>query len=357
MLFYWGLWLFVLIVWIIDQNVQGSSKKSLVFFFAFLVILSVLIGGRIDVGSDWWSYYYFYETGFFEITGEKMDFLFQQIRDLLYKTGRPFGFFSLIISLISLFSLFYAIKKSDIRDCWLAFLVYLSISFCHFQLNVIRFGVLASLMLLGFVFKAKGEMRKGLLCILLGIGFHKSGFFFLLLYPFIDRKLGGKTLFLSLIMAVVFFFFGLMNQFSALILTASQSLGFDNYTDFGRWGTVSFSIGLLGKIFIWAYAYYFNKRLYETNSLFRCSVNLLFGVILLSLALAQYAVFIERIGNALSMSLMFIIPILINKEKGSAKIVMGSLFVIYLMLYYPLAWNREEAHMLPFITHINYLFM
>lgn len=356
MAFYWGLWVFVCFLGCLGLSNAKYSRKVNAVFYVFLVVLAAIIGAREYVGSDWGSYKQFYEAGY-DMTGrDQMEFLFQFIRDTLFKLGFTYGFFSFIIALMSLTALYKALELAKINNYWIAFLVYLSMFFCHYQLNVIRHGALASFVLLAYVYRANGFTLKGLFCLLIGVGFHKIGLFFLLFYPFINKTINTKILLLALGIGLGFFAVGISRFFTPSITLISAYLELDGYLDIDRWGTVGLSVGLIGKLFIFLYAYFFNKELYESNSIFRTSVNLLLISVVFNLALAQYAVIVERLVNAISMSLVIVIPYLISNTRGQNKYLLSGLFFLYLFLYYPIVWNREEADMLPFITHLSNLF-
>lgn len=356
MAFYWGLWIFVCLLGCLELCNAKFFKKGNAAFLVFLIFIATIIGGREFVGSDWESYKQFYESGY-DMTGrDQMEVLFQFIRDALFKLGFTYGFFSFIIALISLTALYKALKLARVNNYWIAFLVYLSMFFCHYQLNVIRHGALASFVLLAYVYRANGFTFKGILCLLVGIGFHKIGLFFLLFYPFINKTVNTKILLLTLGIGLTFFAVGISRFFTPSITLISAYLELDGYLNIDRWGTVGLSIGLIGKLLIFLYSYFFNKDLYESNGVFRSSVNLLLISIALNLALAQYAVIVERVVNAISMSLVIVIPYLISNTRGQNKYLLSGLFFLYLFLYYPIVWNRDEADMLPFVTHLSNLF-
>ena len=358
-MFYWGLWWLVALFSIIlsRKMIKSNSTYGALYFFIFL--LAIIIGGREYVGTDWESYKQFYEFGYDSTGRENMDFLFQGLRNLFTKIGFSYGFFSFIVSLFSLTALCKSFKIAEVNNCWLAFLVYLSMFLCNYQFNVIRHGAMASFVLLSFMYKAKDCTLKSLISLLLAVGFHKIGIIFLLLFPIINRSFNSKLILWIFVFAILVFISGLGGTGLSIFTYLAINMGFEGYLDIAHWGPASsgISIGQLGKILIFFYSFIFRRKLYESSSIFRVSVNLLFISIISNLLFNDFAVFTERVVNAMSMSLVIILPYLLKISSGSSKVLFYMVVLAYLFLYYPMVWNRDEANMLPFVFNLRSLFV
>ena len=261
MFFYWGLWFFVAMMTLLWRDKQAKSFNNILL--CLLLILAVLVGARENVGVDWEHYKYYYETGenFYGKIVTGTEYFYHFLVRVCNKAGLSFGCFLLLLSLLSLLTLRKAILLSGVPNTWFVFLGYLSFVFCNYQFNIVRHGVMASLMILAYVYRARNENKKGIICMLLGIGFHISGLFLVGLYPFINKKIEERTLIVIGAILVLLILLGLNTTVSIYIAPFASELGYDSYLDTQKWGTADFSLGTFGSIVIYSYAYFFKKKL------------------------------------------------------------------------------------------------
>jgi len=375
MFFYWSIWFFFLLLSILWKDKHNIDKFNYYLLLLFLVIMALITGGRDSVGSDWASYKALYLWGVSE-AGMEIDEI-----DPLYRlsiiagrsVGLSYGMFCFVISLLSLWAFWLTIKIAKVKNCWLAFLVYLSLVFCYYQFNIVRHGVMSSFVLLGMVLVARyynknKEVRKkegkitykdlllGVISIVVGAGFHSSGLMFLLFVPFIHRRLSNFSLWLIVVLGFGLYFLHANDLVELAMKYLFVSTRYENYLDTSRWSDAQLTIGTLGKVFIFLYAYYGNGKLYKENILYRQSVNLLLFALFFSVAFSEYGIVVNRLGNTMALSLAIVLPYLsYYSNKGELMhFAVNTVIYIYLGLYYPTSFM--DRNMLPFTFEISNLF-
>lgn len=220
---------------------------------------------------------------------------------------------------------------------------------------------MASFILLAFAYKARGMTVKSLISISLGCCFHTLGFLFFPVLFIIDLKL-SKKLYLSIA------FFSLM----ALFLKVSQRIielfpflvlidaRVDSYVDPDRYGSYGLSIGVIANILIaLCVLFVFYKKYCEDKTL-RIPLNMLLFAFTISCIFNEFAAIVQRLANLLNMAHIFVIPFLLYIV-GKKNLLIYSVFIVYLMLYYPISFTKEnemigDNPMLPFKTDITNLF-
>jgi len=360
MFFYWGIWLTFLLLSVSFE--YNRIRKSYYQLFWLFILIAILVGGREYVGSDWESYKNYYETGIaFDKSSGHMEFFFELIRNTCFAMHFSYGLFCFIICLISLLTLWKALRLMAVQNCFLAFIVYLSLFFCNYQLNIIRHGLLASFLIMGMAYLANGKKKEGFLCVLASSGFHMIGLVFLPLIFLMDYKISNKAYIITICILFAIYIADLSGKIIAIFPFLSMIDRINGYVDTDRSEAYSLSVGIIGFLVITTYSILIRKKDYEDITAFRISANMLLMGFVVFCTLNAFSIMVQRIGNLFNLGTVFLLPYIWQVyRKKKNRVVVHCLIIIYLFLYYPKTWNVQSADghysMLPFKFDISNLF-
>ena len=360
MTFYWSLWAFFFILSLFWNNKNYTQNYKILALV--IIILALITGGREYVGADWETYKSFYLTGIADDKSSgKTELLFQLLRDVSYYIGLSYGMFCSIVALLSLSILIKALKLFEIKNCYIGFLVYLSLFFCNYQFNIIRHGVMASFILLGVAYLSKGDKRKALISVTVGCGFHLTGLIFIPLFFIIGKAFSRKWCLIVVALSFVFFITDLSGKIMAAFPFLALIDRVSGYVDTDQEESYKLSIGTIGFLLIAVYTILFRKKDYYNNIGLRIATNMVLISFIVFCSLNAFSAIVQRLGNLFNLGVIVVIPYYWqNTWKLSSKIVVRSLIIAYLALYYPKTWNvpneKGEYSMLPFKTDITNLF-
>lgn len=356
MVFYWGLWCLFLILALLWRD--KHYKRSYQLLALLIYILAILTGGRQNVGADWESYQTYYNTGYaYDKVSGQMEPLFGLIRTVCYGLGCSYGFFCLVCCLISLLALHKAIRMMGVRNCFMAFLVYLSLFFCNYQFNIVRHGVLASILLLGMSYLAMGKTWKSLFCVIVSCGFHLMGIIFIPLIFIFNKTLSKKWFLIIAGIAILIFIADLSGRIVAAFPFLAMIDRVSSYVDADTNEAYKLSIGIIGFFTIAAFSIFFKRDIYENNTAFRICANMVLLGFIVFCGLNAFSAIVQRVGNLLNLGVVILLPFIWQElERTKKRVLVRVLIIIYLALYYPKSWyfsnGDGEYPMLPFRTNI-----
>ena len=159
------------------------SKKSKLVYVIPIIVLSLVLGLRYNVGTDYLAYKEIYDTQnsdlFWNIVNERIEPLYQIINHIPFLFGLPYYYMSILVCFI-MFSLFYLSLDKD-RDMVKWYCVTLLISGTLFSfLNIQRHAMAFCVFLFSIRYVYNRSLFKYLICILIAMGFHYSSF---ILFP------------------------------------------------------------------------------------------------------------------------------------------------------------------------------
>lgn len=164
------------------NNFAGKSKW---IYVIPIVVLSLVLGLRYDVGTDYFSYKEIFDTQsndlLWNIENERIEPLYQIVNHIPFLLGLPYYYMSILVCFI-IFSLFYLSFDKD-RDMLKWYCVTLLISGTLFSfLNIQRHAISFCVFLFSIRYIYKRSLLKYLICILIAMGFHYSSFVLLPCY-------------------------------------------------------------------------------------------------------------------------------------------------------------------------------
>ena len=286
-----------------------------------------------------------------------MEFLFQLIRNICFSIGLSYGMFCFLICLISLLTLQKAFKLMGVHNQFLAFLAYLSMFFCNYQFNIVRHGVLASILLLGMSYLAMGKTWKSLFCVIVSCGFHLMGIIFIPLIFIFNKTLSKKWFLIIAGIAILIFIADLSGRIVAAFPFLAMIDRVSSYVDADTNEAYKLSIGIIGFFTITAFSIFFKRDIYENNTAFRICANMVLLGFIVFCGLNAFSAIVQRVGNLLNLGVVILLPYIWQElERTKKRVLVRVLIIIYLALYYPKSWYFSNADgeypMLPFRTNI-----
>lgn len=362
MFFYYALFL---IFYILGIKTYITGKRDPDWVITLIIaIVSYFVACRVDVGADWAGYVDFYYN---KEVGDGRDFLeieplFRFSRDILYFCGFSHQGFFFLSSLFSLLALFYVSKKLHIENASLVLLVYVSLFFCHNQLNVLRTCIMASFVWVGFAY-IEQSLFKSILFVLIGAGFHLIAIVYLPLLFMIKKCISKKTYTIVIIIDIAMIILSLgtkiLDSIPFLSALGRASFYLDPESHF-REKEYGLTLGLLFNIILCIYIRFKYYREYETNNSLRCILNILLVNLFLACLLNGFPALIERVCGTLSLTLCFVWPYILLHSKGIYKWHWIAPFTIYLLLFYYKSLSNVDIwgdySLIPFKFEFSTLF-
>lgn len=315
-----------------------SNAISRVFITIVTVCLAIIIGGRYSVGTDWPTYINQYNSiestqSIFEIEP-----LFGLLMFLCKWLGLSYQGFFFVYALVTIGAIFYAFSRFKVNNVFLAFSVYFCCFFFQNQFNVIRQGTMMAFVWIALSYAAQKDFRHFVLFILIGAGFHYSAILFILLYWFRGNIITFYKLSIIVCISLFLYFTGLINLFLShlvdlpIIGPLVVFYTIDNYEqiDFEEYGLTAGTFLNLGIVLV---AYLLYHKSYLSDDKFRLSVNCLLLSFVITCALNDFSLFVQRLANCTNFATCIIIPYMISSVKKSNRPVMYIILLLYLILY------------------------
>ena len=312
-----------------------------------LAIVSYFVACRVDVGADWAGYVSFY---YYKEIGEGRDFLeieplFRLSRDIMFNCGLSHQGFLFFFSFLSLMALVFVAKKFRVTNVSLVLLVYIALFFCHNQLNVLRTCIMASFVWVGFSC-LETNLKKSILYILLGAGFHIIAIVYIPLLFLINRYYSKKTYLIIIIVSLVLIIFSFGTMIIDHIPVLSSLGRASNYLDpesHFREQEYGISLGYIFNIVICLFFRYKYNNEYQENGAVKIVLNIFLVNLFLVGFLNGFPVLIERVCSTMNFALCFIWPCLLSHVQGKNKWYWIIPFTVYLILFYNKSFNTVDV--------------
>ena len=208
---------------------------------------------------------------------------------------------------------------------------------------------------------SKGDNRKALISVIVGCGFHLTGLIFIPLLLIINKVFSRKWYLIVVALSFAFFIVDLSGRIMAAFPFLALIDRVSGYVDTSQEETYKLSIGTIGFLVITAYTILFRKNDYDNNIGLRITTNMVLVGFIVFCTLNAFSAIVQRLGNLFNLGVIIVIPYYWQAtRKLTAKVLVRTLIITYLALYYPKTWNvpneKGEYSMLPFKTDITNLF-
>lgn len=314
-----AIYIFLFLCFLIPALQQAITHKRNDFFYVVIIASSIIVAVRYQIGNDWRAYvdYYTGTPGLFDIkfseySREWLFFLFFSF----FKTfGCPYQVAFFFFSLVTSWVLLYAIKKFYNRYLFLSFLIYFSYHFLQYETNMIRHGMAASWIFLSMYYSSKENLKKYIICVMVAFMFQSIGIIFLPFYWLYRINLNKKWL--LVIFGACLFVFISIDLFALVGIAPLFQDNVDYYLNdyYAGKDVTSYGIttGILFNLVIALYARFFAlKKEYQESMAVRVAINALLYSFFFALALNSVAIFVERIVGILNMTIIIILPMLMD---------------------------------------------
>lgn len=340
--FYYIVWVILLVLALIERAQKrpfGKGFVALVFFIA-----AIIVGCRYEVGADWAGYLQHYYTGVEYYSGDynkgiekSVEPLYAFFRYIFYSFGLSHAVFFIFLSLVSMYCYYKASKLLGIKFFMTVFFVYFSLVFLNYQFNVIRQGMMASFVWLAFAYKTVDNIKGSLISIAIALGFHYTALAFIPLvfladrrFPIIEIAIIVGLSFACLIMDVSY----RILSFFPILTVLDRTANFVTSETFHIEGGLDFGMIVMLAVFFFVYLYF--KGGYKQDSHLRMLANVILFDFLLSCIFNTFNIFQERVCRVLFFSMVFLLPLIVEKfKKPGFKVIAMTVVIAYAFLTFP----------------------
>ena len=266
---------FSVLIFIVTKYTEGKSCAKLSYesnkalLFLPFVYWVVLIGSQYYVGTDYSTYYSYFETGEVGLYWYKKEYLFALIAETIckYRLNPQLGFV-VFAFLQSIFLCFFINKYKFKRyDLFLFIYFYCGTVFVN-QTNAVRQYTAMYIFLVAIIYIYNRQFIRYVICIIIAGMFHKSVLFLFPFYffNFLFKKDSRKLFFIYIILTFILFYTGV--DFFVLRIVEKTNYKYYLQRDFFILGNRRNIIFLFTKlIFFPFYVRLFFSKMYNSFSL------------------------------------------------------------------------------------------
>lgn len=308
-----------IIVYALFLSLITKKKFRLLNDISFIMIITILtfvIGLRYDVGIDYTNY----ETNFnFRYNEFQYEILYSILSYVIKVVFGKFHYLTFIMILISHIFIYLGVRKRKLKNEYLilTLIIYLS-SLAPFFMNGMRQGVAIAVFFYCSTFIQERKLKKFLVYMLIGAGFHSSILLLLPMYFLPNIKIPKRLFFMFIIISYVVVYFGISQDIINFIAYRIPMYSYYyNHRFLFNENVDVFSMGLLLKVLFAIFIILFSKKIYKDYCLEKnyYMIGIVFNI--LSLSTFMY----NRIGHYFAAFSIFAIPKLIEEiEKKRLRI-------------------------------------
>lgn len=331
MLIYWSTLIIVTFLEWLSLKAKSKSQASSLFFTAIAAVIMILVTGlRVGIGTD---YYMYEDIYFWSAAGMQgsIELGYYLLSRLCYAIVPNFHFFLLVLSTLFFVVCRCAIEKLSPDPVMSVFLL-ISAGYFFAYMNMMRQMLAAAILLYSLVYVRDSKPLRFLLCVFLACMMHTTSFVFLFVY-FI-RKLSNKGIVAFAAVFAICVATGVVDVlFQNVVGNFSKYEGYYNSAfNNGRIAYVAIAIDLS----VLLLAALLSNRLPKSDSILRT----LLVVEVLSLMMALVTGFVplaDRLRRYFSVSMIVFIPQLLGliddkKLKFALTWIIVIAFLVYMQL-------------------------
>lgn len=323
----------------LTEKIPTSNYHLLIILF-----LSILVGFRYEVGTDWRTYTEIYYYAIPEIAHWTDLFLMEPffcfIGVLCYNLGFSHCIFFCILCFVSLYVLTLSIKRFEIEYFYVSLLVFFSLFFFQFELNVVRHGIMASFVWLAFSHLKNGNKKYCFISIVIAAGFHSLALCLIFAPFFLHLRLAKWFVVICIPTLFFLLFTHVGSHIAQLLLSKVPVIGdkiifyMNSYYSYGEVYSYGLTLGTLLNLSVFLYSFFVLRNFYLNNMGFRICVNSLFMSFVFTCVLNDYSVFIERTVSLFNMAQVFVYPYILKVSfcSKSSRIIGFIVVCVYLLM-------------------------
>ncbi len=359
--FYYIVWFIVLLLALTERIRKKPFNNTVIT--AVFIVAAIIVACRVEVGADWSNYKFFFYNGYEEVGNRDaslIDPLFMLIRNIFYNLGFTHAYFFFVLSFVSLFAIRKAADLFGVKFFMTVFLVYYSMFFLNYQFNIVRHGVMASLIWLSFAYKSKGEIKAAIVSAIAALGIHIVALLFIPFLFLLNRKFSKPFVFIILAVSYLAFYLHFSGRIISLFPILSVLDRTATYVNSERYTqNVGLTIGSQIQVFLFVFLFLKYKALYDNSLGLRFLLNAVLFYFLLLCLLNSFSAIVSRVCNVFFMTMVFLLPLYLELlRKQINRITVVSLVVCYMLLSLPKTFSIKEdgySEMLPYRFEIMQL--
>ena len=336
----------------------SKTKPKYIVTLLLLFLVAFCVGFRVDVGSDWEGYVSYYNTNQPPDGRDilEMEPLFRLSRYLCYSLGLSYQCFFLIFSYLSLFAFIKVSRNFGIRNYYLVLQVYISLSFCAFQLNLMRIGIMCSCVWLALSYRNE-SLLKTLLWMAVGTGFHYLCLAILPIVLFANKNFSSKWYLIiissSFVALITNIGVTIVDSIPFLSTLGRASDYLDPDSSFRNGNGIT--IGVLFNIAFCAYLRIVYKELYDKDRTFKLLINVMLGAIVFTCWLNGLGIIAQRGGQSMNVALCYIWPVFLSRKTKDRRVIWTLILTVYLLLFFMKSFSPDgldERNLVPYRIEI-----
>ncbi|PGH20186.1 hypothetical protein RN96_11465 [Fusobacterium polymorphum] len=164
-----------------------------------LIFLTLFTGLRFNVGADYLSYGYIFNT-----IKSNQNIRIEPLYWLINKILPNYILVCSFVAFLSLYFIFKFINYLDEKNFYFILFGYVSIYYLQWNMSTVRQGLAISIFLYSTIFLFEKKYKKYLFFILVGGLFHKTLFLAFLIYPIFKLKIKDRFLIISFFCLFIF---------------------------------------------------------------------------------------------------------------------------------------------------------
>ena len=291
-LIYFSLLVFLLISTWLYNKVSASSRKVVLGFA--IVIYSIVLGLRYNVGEDYMSYMNIYNMQDFD----NVEWGYAILNRLLYNLGLPFSSIFILVAFLQIFFFVKGVEKINKKYLPLSLFFYFTTLYLFFSINGLRQAIAFSIFVFAIGYIGKKQLFKYLITIFLASTLHKSSLVLLPLYFIVNndwllrhRFLQIGVYFVTFTLSVVFrdFIINNANILFAIIGYGDYANSIDNLAEISWAKEGGIGIYFFMIIDLWIIWQFVKCDNLLSNKVIICFYNLYYlGVVIANITVGTY---------------------------------------------------------------------
>ena len=318
-------------------------------FTAYLsILLFIFVGLRYQTGGDWYVYLnnfkYYGENFSFD---HRSDLGYEFLSYLIYQSTGSFYILNIIIAIFNCYSLYYYCR--NLRNPILGFYISLPIIVLVLYMGFVRQGIAFSFLLMALSNIDKKNFNYYYLYIFLGIFFHKSLIFFLIIGIIFDNRILIKSIILILGFLIFLIF---LKDFTSLYTTYIGTLK-GVYYDESMGATIRLIMNVIPALFLLLFR---NRFIYNEGTK---KFYIILSVTLIFMFIAkEYAItFIDRLNYYYAIIPLYVFGNIQSFRFGNKQIIINlKYFLIFSYIFVYLFWLLFANHNIGWLPYKNILF-
>jgi hypothetical protein len=305
MLIYIIIFLFLMIATLVDSF--GSKVSAKIILFGSLIILLIITTLREGIGTDFYNYKEIYD-----LTTINHDYTTEYGFILLIYFAYFLGGFKLLLFITAILniSIIYYLLKQFKLNIYIGLLTYYSIFYLNHNFNVIRHGLMSTIIWISFYCYLNRKKIKSFIFFILSFLIHQTS---IIILPFIFLVKRSLNLFSSILILFILFFFGryldsyfeILNIFSFDSSSGSKISFYLNDYNIAEKVRYRFGFGFFLYVTVYLLLIKFEKEFTNKEQIIFFK-QILFLAISILCIFASLSILSERVANTLLLSIIFI---------------------------------------------------